>query len=1608
MHSPLRPCTRPATAGFTLIEMAIVIVIVGLLISIVVTVLPSLIQSAKIKKARAELERADFAIEGYVAANGREPCPDTDGDGLENRNDGGTTATAADDSCDAYSGDLPYRTLGLSSGNDIWQNTLVYSVYEGMIKTNLSDYCSHLESFISGPDPSWLRTTDSLGSTNQAYVLVSGGPKDMDGANGFFDDRNGSPGNLEFEASNRIVDAAYDDLVRAGSLSYLNGRLCTGSGGGGGGGGSGGVENCSNGSDDDGDALIDCEDPDCAANVQCLSAPKVTLIGSSLPTSIIGDSLSHTFQATGGESAPDYYWSLVSTPAELSGKLSLNTWSGALSATLDVCHSNSPFTVRVKAEDRSPDPSTPLADTYDERDFEIQVTQGTLEIRPTPSELPDPDLTVDSTAFSQEFSVEGDYVGPFEGAAAWSIQWSGTDPGGFQIDSIDATRARFWKSGASTAGDFLFSLTAMDDGCSANTVTKGPYLLRITAGGAAPPYTEGMEAEWRFDACAPWDGSSFDVVDALGDTRHNGKAMGAAQIFGAGKICNAAQFTGGADRIVSDVLTGGDIMVFNDAVTLACWFKSPGGGTGYPRLIEFSNAAGEHQYSTALAYDTDGSLRAWVASSTGVRGAQIDWSAERYNDNQWHHAVYTYSQGNGGRLYIDGVLKQTATDNLTGDIQDAETFVMGGYYPAAGHGFVGLLDEVMVFQRELSQEEVTDLSNLTRTACTDSCYSAPIGDYQMENFPWTASAGEVIDNGSAGNDGVAAVADNAATATLPQLPSQTPPSGGKTCRSAILTRDSSSEGGYLDLGDPADGSLDPGTDTWTISAWINWDGTAGENIIYNKENLFEAAVQSGYLRFAWQPSWAWYGGTNAPIAPDTWYYVTTLFTGTQQLLYLNGDLVFARNETGTIGSNSAKLLIGARGSTTPYSFFGGMIDEVRIWDRGLAENEILTDMAATRDCTADSVVINTTSLPGATLGQTGYSSAPAPAAIGGTPPYVWQIISQDGLSLTMPDLGTGVLAGDIDVCAGDYQITLRVTDNAGRIDEAALPLQVANGSLSVGDLPATLACTTSTCAWDLSVSGDHVGGLTGWAIDWQGADPGGFEIVATGPGTARLRKSGSSTAGSNYRFGLTAVDASCPSNTLDTGQVYTLNVSGSGVEVPYTVNLNAEWHLDECTWDGSPGEVVDGGDNGHHGVSSLNSSTADADRQVGKICRAAALNIGSNQNEYVGLGAGAFQNLGDFSLALWFRIDRLSSQYNTLFSGAASGSFNQMLLMLNPTATQFVTYLANGATGSFNIGTTAADGLWHHVVWTRQASDGAEVIYLDGSPLTDGSGAASTATISLANGGALLGQEQDSVGGGFALNQAFQGWIDEVQIFNTRLDQAQVNALVALTHACSVAGSCYPDPVGDYRLDESAWTIGQADAVVNTAMASAHGTALGSTAVETSDSQLCNAAHLSGNNSSIEISGLPVSTLAGDKTSVCFWMKWDGNGSEMPVGWGSTYDLYFHGPTRFGFNTGAGDVFGISGADALAGDWHHVCAVFTNSGPLSNQLYIDGTLQTSSVLQGTPRNQTVTDRLVLGSWGAGGYHYDGRLDEVHVYNRGLSASEVVADMNRTHGCSGGL
>lgn len=106
--------------GFTLVEMAVVLVIFGLLIASFLTPLTAQIEQTRNAEARKDLQEIKEILLGYVVVNFKLPCPDINGDGV-------------DDSCpntnitNFTSGDIPWADLGLKS-KDPWGHSYKYAV----------------------------------------------------------------------------------------------------------------------------------------------------------------------------------------------------------------------------------------------------------------------------------------------------------------------------------------------------------------------------------------------------------------------------------------------------------------------------------------------------------------------------------------------------------------------------------------------------------------------------------------------------------------------------------------------------------------------------------------------------------------------------------------------------------------------------------------------------------------------------------------------------------------------------------------------------------------------------------------------------------------------------------------------------------------------------------------------------------------------------------------------------------------------------------------------------------------------------------------------------------------------------------------------------------------------------------------------------------------------------------------------------------------------------------------------------------------------------------------------------------------------------------------
>ena len=111
--------------GFTLIELAIVLFILGLLLASFLGPLAARVEQGEREETQLQLDNIKEILYGYVIKNAHFPCPDTDNDGFEDTTDG----TGTDDICAAEMGNLPWATLGVSE-TDTWLNRLTYRVDE--------------------------------------------------------------------------------------------------------------------------------------------------------------------------------------------------------------------------------------------------------------------------------------------------------------------------------------------------------------------------------------------------------------------------------------------------------------------------------------------------------------------------------------------------------------------------------------------------------------------------------------------------------------------------------------------------------------------------------------------------------------------------------------------------------------------------------------------------------------------------------------------------------------------------------------------------------------------------------------------------------------------------------------------------------------------------------------------------------------------------------------------------------------------------------------------------------------------------------------------------------------------------------------------------------------------------------------------------------------------------------------------------------------------------------------------------------------------------------------------------------------------------------------
>lgn len=134
----------------------------------------------------------------------------------------------------------------------------------------------------------------------------------------------------------------------------------------------------------------------------------------------------------------------------------------------------------------------------------------------------------------------------------------------------------------------------------------------------------------------------------------------------------------------------------------------------------------------------------------------------------------------------------------------------------------------------------------------------------------------------------------------------------------------------------------------------------------------------------------------------------------------------------------------------------------------------------------------------------------------------------------------------------------------------------------------------------------------------------------------------------------------------------------------------------------------------------------------------------------------------------------------------------------------------------------------------------------------------------------------------------------------------------------------------------------------------------------------------------------------GGPISLETWLRRDGPSTDLEViaakGDPSSYGMALFGETLiFGFDDEALTEYATVATGVTDGDWHHIVGVFDGT---ELSLYIDGGLASSTpTFGGIP--VTHTQDLAVGSFFGLGAALTGQVDQLRVYNRALSASQVV-------------
>ncbi len=457
---------------------------------------------------------------------------------------------------------------------------------------------------------------------------------------------------------------------------------------------------------------------------------------------------------------------------------------------------------------------------------------------------------------------------------------------------------------------------------------------------AKPALSQDLVGHWSFDEDA---GTTVPDHSGQGNT---GTATG-GPAGTTGQLGRALSFDGSDDYVsVADA----NSLDQTTAMTVAFWAK-PNSESGTDALVLKWNESSSQQSWAVQVFDGGSSILVHTPTSNSddSTSGTYNLSASEWQAGSWKHVAFIFDgagSGNAGRLklYLDGT--QVSLTSFSGTVPSSlntstANLEIGGFSTVAGRYFDGTIDDVRMYSRTLSADEIKRLYNVrpatVNASPTSKLTSGLVGYWTFDGSDITGTPGNTLTAlDRSGNGYSMASSGFSPSAVDPALAS------GKFGQAAVFNG--------LNAGSGAAGFLVTATAIPTtngsVCAWI-YPYAYPSSVDTGRANIFAAwAGGSNATIFRIHSNGTIHGsddtgttdfGSTAAAPLNTWTHTCMTWDGSTGRIYVNATQDGSGGD-GTQASGRTSWRVGRPFDTS--DSFNGRIDDVRIYNRALSASEV--------------------------------------------------------------------------------------------------------------------------------------------------------------------------------------------------------------------------------------------------------------------------------------------------------------------------------------------------------------------------------------------------------------------------------------------------------------------------------------------------------------------------------------------------------------------------------------------------------------------------------------------------------------------------------------------